>query len=216
MIKFKQISDTVLYTNTYIIHNDKDALIVDANFNPNKIINYIKSKNLNVVGILLTHGHFDHIYSLEKLYKLYNIPVYCSKETDKMLKDSEYNLSNTVSNDQLPDISLLLPTIKVKENSIISMGDFQINVYLNPGHSLGCTSYLFEKNFIITGDFIFKSTIGRTDLLGSNPKSMYTSIEKFQKIFNNTNLILLPGHGEVSTTEVELKKLDRIKKRITR
>lgn len=64
-----------LKENCYILHNGKDALIVDPGSEEDRIVNYISENKLNVKGILITHYHFDHIGALDYLKDKYNAPV---------------------------------------------------------------------------------------------------------------------------------------------
>lgn len=83
MIKIIRVVNSVLEENCYIIHNDKFALIIDPGSDSNKIIKEIEKNNLNILGILITHYHFDHITSLEIIkdkYKIKNIYDYTSND----------------------------------------------------------------------------------------------------------------------------------------
>jgi len=68
----------------------------------------------------------------------------------------------------------------------------------------GCISFIFD-NLIFCGDLIFKGSIGRTDLPGSNPMDMDSSLRSFKKTFSNFNYKILSGHGDESSTIEEFK-----------
>ena len=75
MLKVLCVVNGYLRENCYIIHNDKDALIVDPGSEGKRIINEIEKNKLNVVGILITNYHFDHIGALDELKDKYNCIV---------------------------------------------------------------------------------------------------------------------------------------------
>lgn len=71
MIDIITVVNGILEENCYVVHNGRDALVVDPGSEGNKIIDAIKTNNLRVVGILITHSHFDHIGALEDIKKEY-------------------------------------------------------------------------------------------------------------------------------------------------
>ena len=80
---------------------------------------------------------------------------------------------------------------------------FNFEVIYNPGHTDDSISYYFkEENILFSGDFIFKGSVGRTDL-GGNNLDMLNSINKIKQY--NKDIIIEPGHGEETTLEYELK-----------
>lgn len=99
--------------------------------------------------------------------------------------------------------------IKILDNTNTEEKEYQINkfkfhVIKTPGHTTDSISFYFEEeNKMFTGDFVFKNSIGRTDLDTGNLKEMYESIEKLKKYPKKTKLY--PGHGEETTLEEELK-----------
>lgn len=90
------------------------------------------------------------------------------------------------------------------EEKEYKIDDFVFKVIYTPGHSKDSVSFYFDQEKIMfVGDFVFKDTIGRTDLEGGNFDEMKSSIEKL-KLYPK-NIILYPGHGETTTLEAELK-----------
>ena len=90
MLKVLCIVNGYLEENCYIIHNDKNALIVDPGSESKKIINEINKLNLNVVGVLITHYHFDHIGALEDIKKEYNIKDVIDYKSENTIKINEF------------------------------------------------------------------------------------------------------------------------------
>lgn len=101
-------------------------------------------------------------------------------------------------------------SIKIcKKSSLQEMsymiGDFSFQVIYTPGHSKDSVSFYFpEENVMFVGDFIFKESIGRTDLPGGDSMEMKESIKKL--LTYDENIILYPGHYEITTLKDEIAK----------
>ena len=179
-----------LQTNTYLLQIDNDVLLVDPASKAEKLIDILGERNL--IGILLTHGHFDHIKAVDGLYDKYHCPVYIHKDDESMARDkssgSMFGLVSYIS----------CPTIHIKEG-INKIGPFEFEVIYTPGHSEGSVIYVFD-DCIFTGDTLFKGSIGRTDLKGGSFSTIRQSLQIF-KSFDN-NYIIYPGH-DLSTTLYE-------------
>ena len=90
MLKVEVVVNGYLEENCYIVHNDKNALIVDPGSESKKIIDKVKELNVNVIGILITHYHFDHIGALEDIKKEYNITDVIDYKSDKEIKIKDF------------------------------------------------------------------------------------------------------------------------------
>lgn len=167
MLNIKKIVVGELETNCYIVENKDSCLVIDPGDEFSKIKNSINKK---VVGVLLTHKHFDHVRALKEIVDYYNVPVY-----------DKNNLSNGVN----------------------KIGDFELIVNYNPGHTMDSISFMFD-NIMFSGDFIFKGCIGRTDL-GGDFAMMQDSIGKILKSENDYKIY--PGHGDVTTLDEEREML---------
>lgn len=167
-MEIKKIITGDLKENCYILINNNDCLVIDPGDNINKIIREII--NLNLIGILITHYHFDHIGALNDLLKFKNVNIY-----DYKLEEKEYKINN-----------------------------FIFNIIKTNGHTNDSVSFYFKnENIMFVGDFIFKETIGRTDLPSGSVNEMKESINKIKKF--DKNLIIYPGHGEDTILDYELK-----------
>ena len=165
-MKIKTIVTGSLSENCYILINDNDCLVVD----PGDDFALIKEeiKNYNLLGILITHYHFDHIGALEDLLKYKQVPIY-----DYNLTDSDYKISN-----------------------------FNFKIIKTPGHtSDSIIFYFFYDNCMFVGDFVFKGSIGRTDLPTGNNAEMKNSIDKIKTY--DENIVLYSGHGESTNIKDE-------------
>lgn len=90
------------------------------------------------------------------------------------------------------------------EETEYSINDFKFKIIKTPGHtSDSITFYFYNENMMFVGDFVFKETIGRTDLPTGNDIEMVSSIKKIKQYDKDT--VLYPGHGEETTIEHELE-----------
>jgi hydroxyacylglutathione hydrolase len=185
-LKIKPCGD--YQTNCYII--DK-KIIIDPGINATKWVN----ENVeNPKAILLTHGHFDHIWSVAELQKKYNIPVYIHK-------NDEFMLSNDIFNTNVPKAKA---DVLIKKDKTIKIDDIEISFKHFPGHTPGSMTIEIE-NIMFSGDFIFNGSIGRVDFPYSSPTEMKKSLHKFLEIKNDK--IIYPGHGEKTTIKKEQENI---------
>ncbi|AVQ33083.1 MBL fold metallo-hydrolase [Staphylococcus muscae] len=187
-------------TNAYFVENDSELLLIDPSGEPERIISKLSSMDKPLIGILLTHAHFDHIAALDAVLAYKDVPVYMHPEEVDFLDDPEKNGSAKFAIHGLPIITSQA-TPKLQEEGFMQIGQFKINVLHTPGHSPGSLTYVFD-DFAIVGDTLFNNGIGRTDLYRGNYETLIDSIK--DKIFElDETLPLYPGHGPSTTVEQE-------------
>ena len=193
-MEVKVIKSGLLQTNTYVVSIENNCIILDPAFAYDAIVEYIDSKNLKVLGILLTHGHFDHIEASNDLARMYACKVYVGKEDVKLLLDSNLNgASKYMRREITVDKQYLMA---FDREIILKLDNFMIDVMFTPGHSRGRCCYLIG-NELFSGDTLFKDGIGRVDLPDSDPNSMDSSLRYIFTLKNET--IVFPGHGDETT-----------------
>lgn len=178
--------------NTYVLKNDaNECLIVDASASLEEIKNLVGDSK--VVGVLLTHGHYDHFVNLDKIINEYQTKCYLSElELDK-LYSPKLNYSpvfNTFFCSKLEEESFE----KLYNEQQFSLGQFSIRAMLTPGHTNGCMCYLIDNKHLFTGDTLFENSHGRTDLLTSDEKEMKNSLKFLKDNFGGFKFFA--GHGE--------------------
>ena len=192
-----------LTSNTYIVGKiNQNCLIVDLGNNDSSIIEYVKENYNLVEGILLTHGHYDHIQAVDSFIKEfnYNIPIYISKFDLELLNNPNLNCSALHNKKVITNFNPIL----IENEKDINLRSFNIKPIFTPYHTSGSICYLLEdENALFTGDSLFKLSIGRTDLPTSDSTKLNKSISKLFKL--SKYLTIYPGHGEITNLEYELR-----------
>ena len=181
--------------NTYLISEKKETVIIDPGVKFEQLSEFIEENELNVKAILLTHGHVDHIFTLNECVNEFDCPVYIHENERDFLFDPNLNLSSTIYNKiVLKDKSKV---VTYKDNDIISMPYNNIKVIYTPGHTRGSSCFQY-KHFLFSGDTIFSDGVGRTDLpTGSQSKLVESINNLLNKLKDNT--VIYPGHGTFTT-----------------
>ena len=201
MIHVKQIMTGPIQENCYVIYNDKHALIVDPGEEAEKIQGVIESLNVTPIAVLITHAHYDHIGALEAIRSHYNIPVYINPIEQDWLTDPVLNLSGMARHDDIPDVICQPAEYEVTNYETYTLGDMTFKVVPTPGHSPGSVSYIFD-DFVITGDALFRGSVGRSDLPMGDGEALLAGIRK--ELFTlPDNFRAYPGHGPQTTIRRE-------------
>ena len=194
-LKVTRIVTGPLQENCYIVQQNHNALIIDPGSDGHKIKEYIFNHSLTPRAILLTHAHFDHIGAVEELRRDYHIPVYMNELEEEWLNNPELNLSSQM--ERQPVICQPAEFNLTINHCSRCLGDIAFEMIPTPGHTIGGTCYLFD-DFIMTGDTLFKHSIGRCDFPSGNYDELINSIKT--KLFTlDDSLTIYPGHGEAST-----------------
>lgn len=190
-------------SNTYVVYDDKICVIIDLGTCKKQLINFINENKLEVVGILLTHGHYDHIAGIDEFVKHFpNIKVYIDKNDAELLNDSSANCSKLFQE----NFKLSYSNIQLINNfdCLEFSENFKFEVYETPYHTNGSVCYLLKsENALFVGDSLFKNSIGRDDLPTSNSKLRKGSLEIIKSF--DKNLIVYPGHGPITKLSDEIK-----------
>lgn len=190
-------------TNSYVCHNDSDAVIVDASCsNPeeeSEITDYIRFNDLTVQHLLLTHAHIDHILGCKTLSDRFNLSWQAHLDTAIWLKEAQTQA--LIYGLQMPPVPE--PSIWLNEQSTVTFGNARWRILYTPGHAPGSICFVDdESQFIIAGDVLFQQSIGRTDLPGGNMGTLMASI--FQKLLTLPDeMTVYAGHGPPTTIGLE-------------
>jgi len=182
-------------TNCYFITNEEsnEVIIIDPASNSEQIQDFIKQRGLKPVGILLTHGHFDHIYAVDNIRKLNDTQVYAHEKEQAILADADLNLSSIFGVPFTTAADVLL-----KDRSELEMAGAKIEVMLTPGHTAGSVCYYMAKeDIIMSGDTLFCESYGRTDFpTGSSTELKHSIKDRLFTLPDNTTVY--PGHEGIT------------------
>jgi glyoxylase-like metal-dependent hydrolase (beta-lactamase superfamily II) len=201
MLKVKKIISGALEVNCYLIYDSQTlkTVVVDPGEEGEKVILEIKKNNLKPEMLINTHGHFDHIFSDDKIRLEFNIPLAVHKDEARMIADVCQNYSQ----DYAPvPMSVKNPEILLEDEQEVKLSFTTFKVIHTPGHTDGGICLLFD-GFLISGDTLFAGTIGRTDFVGGDIEKMKGSLLKLKKL--SPNLIIYPGHSSQTTLANELR-----------
>ena len=201
-------------TNSYIYKDlqSNSAIIIDPGGDIVEIVDTIKKNHLKIDYIVVTHSHFDHIASLEKIYNLFSVPIIVHEAEFENVEDNKKNLSNMFGFDGIKDGGKHLQWKKVKDNETFFCGKQEIKVIHTPGHTVGgMCIYIDEglvtkkdesEKYLFTGDTLFCGTVGRTDFDGGDYNVLMESLKKLSKLPRETKIF--PGHEQTSSIGDEL------------
>ncbi len=192
-----QLTLGYLRTNCYIVYGkDNKAAVIDPADCADVIESKLEELGLTIDKILLTHAHFDHIMAVEDLRKS-GAELYIHKEDLKMLNDPNLNhmLRATGKEIEFKNVEHILI-----DGDVIDIGGEELKVLHTPGHTQGSVCYISDE-WIVSGDTLFRETVGRTDLYGGSIDSMLSSLKKLQEL--EKDYAVYPGHGKSTTLKHE-------------
>lgn len=195
-MKIKRLLLGHLQTNGYVISNEnKQCIIIDPGDIGKKVVNYITEEELEVVAILLTHGHFDHIGAVDYLYNIYTCDIYIHEEDIALLKDENLNLS-------VFETPFTISSPIKKAIAKMNIASMDIEWMHLPGHCPGSSMIRFiDEGVIFSGDVLFKDSIGRFDFPGSSKHDTQLSLQQIKEL--DYDATIYPGHGESTSLRSE-------------
>ena len=185
-----------VFTNCYFLKNKEtgELLIVDPGDYAEKVFQKVSLMQGKPVGILLTHGHFDHILAAEEIKKKYNIPIYACAKEEKTLQDPRINLTAFHMSSYTLKADVYLTDLQVVE-----LAGFSVQMIETPGHTLGsCCYYLKDEGVLFSGDTVFCGSVGRTDFPEGSTAAIVNSLHRLLEALPD-NTEVYPGH-DTSTT----------------
>lgn len=204
-MKITCIPAGILLANCYVIETEnKNAVIIDAGGDFEKIKRFLTENELNLKKILLTHGHFDHIGAVQQLSEYYKAEVFIHESDAVMLTDSTASLADSIG-------SLYKPVEKfttIKDGDVIKQDELSFEVIHTPGHTLGGVCYKCE-NSLFTGDTLFKLSMGRTDFPNGSASQLLNSLKRLADLDGDFDVY--PGHNETTTLDFERKNNSYLK-----
>lgn len=192
---FKVLPVGPMGANCYIIgcEETKKAAIVDPGGDAPKIIREVEALGLTPEAIVLTHGHIDHIFSVDEVRDKIKAKVYIHEDDAEMLTDSKKNLSFFMGQ----QVGFRAADETLVDNEELPLGNLTLKIIHTPGHTPGGICIQVE-NYLITGDTLFAGSVGRSDFPGGSHEVLISSIKE-KLLTLPDNLKVYPGHGPSST-----------------
>ena len=191
-------------SNCYLVEDSGHALIVDPSTSAAAILRRLREDGCTADAVLLTHGHFDHIMSIDTLRGAEEgLQVLIHEADAPMLTDGQKNAFALFFGQERvwKDADVLL-----RDGQTITVGNAVFRVLHTPGHSPGSICLLCEEEgVLITGDTLFADNIGRCDLWEGSHAVMRKTLQALRDLPGD--LTIYPGHGG---TNVLSRALDNV------
>jgi len=204
MLKLKSFTFNNFLENTYLLYDEtKACAILDPGCleqdEKDKLHDFIQRHELQIVQLLITHGHIDHVLGNQYVKDTYQVPLALHRIEAPMLRTIEaYAPQYGIIEYKAVEADTLL-----EEGDQIKFGKVTLEVLHVPGHSPGHIAfYDKESQVCLSGDVLFRGSIGRTDLTGGDHATLIRSIQ--EKIFPlGDSVVIYPGHGAKTTVGEE-------------
>ncbi len=192
----KTVSTNMFFTNTYILTDPETGVsaLVDPGEWTSELEKACEETGMeNIKYILLTHGHFDHIYGLDEAKEKTGAKIAISEIDAPMLKNPMQNASRLIG---AAVICSSEPDILLCDGDEIELGNLRLTVIVTPGHTKGSVCFLCN-DILISGDTMFCQGNGRTDLYGGDDHELMMSFRRLAALPDECNVY--PGH-DIPTT----------------
>lgn len=206
MIQVQAFTFNPFGENTYLLFDEtKECVVVDPgchNYEERKILkDFIEAQQLKVVHLLNTHAHIDHVLGNEFIKRTYNVKLHLHQKDLPLLN----NAASRAEYYGFPNYEGSTVDVFIEEGDKITFGNSTLNILFVPGHAPGHVAFVnVEQNICISGDVLFKSSIGRTDF----PLCSYEDLQKSirTKLYTlPAEVVVYPGHGITTTIGFERK-----------
>ncbi len=188
-------ADRRFATNSYLVEDDAthDAVVIDANLEPDAMVELVQRRNAKVRAILLTHTDLDHIAGLHELREAFGpVPVAVHDAERAVVADGR-----PLRREFGPIATKIDNVVSLVEGETYRAGSLAFEVLHTPGHSPGGVS-LRIGDCLFTGDALFAGSVGRSDFANSNPAELLDGIRS-RLLSLPDDLLVYSGHGPATT-----------------
>lgn len=200
MLEIKSFTFGPFQTNTYVVSNEHEILLIDPacsnDYERQQLLNYLSPFNLQL-SIIATHGHLDHLWGAKWATEKWGVPVLIHETDIPMVKAMQqqydmFGIRATAETFPMEKIPILYSQFSILNSQLIE----------TPGHTPGSICLYWQKEkVLISGDTLFCMGYGRTDLPGGNTGQLIDSLERLFLL--PPDVKVYPGHGEITTIGAE-------------
>jgi hydroxyacylglutathione hydrolase len=200
-VRIEATADRQFHTNSYLVEDEdtKDAVVIDANLEPQLMVALVRKRKASVKAILLTHTDIDHIAGLAALLAEFgSIPVAVHEAERHVISEGKpLRREFGAATGQVENV------VSLVEGERFRAGSLDFEVLHTPGHSPGGVTLKIGDN-LFTGDALFAGSIGRSDFANSNSEALLDGINA-KLLTQPDDLVVYSGHGPATTIGRERK-----------
>lgn len=209
MFTIEQMTVGAWKAECYALTNEAGTIVLDPGAEPQRILRWLGDKN--VVGIILTHCHSDHIGAVNELVEAYGCWVACGAHD----VDGVADVHRSGFDEEGIDYTVDHVDRALEEGDVVTWGGDSLTVLNTPGHTPGSICLLCEdQKVMFSGDMLFQGAIGSTAFVLGNDADMVRSCARLTEL--DPALRVYPGHGGPTTMQAELPMLAFIVQRAMR
>lgn len=187
----------IFASNCYILGDSGEGAIIDCGVKADEVKEVIEKAGLKIKYIILTHGHIDHIAEVDRIREITGAKVVMHKDDAQSLSNSMLNGSTLLgSSAEFKSADGIL-----NHGDVLEVGGLKLEVIHTPGHTPGGICIKVEDK-VFTGDTLFRTSIGRTDLGNGNYEDIINSI-RTRLMTLDESVTVYPGHGGDTTIGFE-------------
>jgi hydroxyacylglutathione hydrolase len=200
-LRVEQLPLGPIGTNCYVARVDAsapEAAVVDPSGDAAELRLLLAELGARCAGILVTHGHWDHLLGVADLAEGTGAPVYMSEGERALLENPAGMTPAGVS------LRPYTPDVLLEGGETVEVAGISFEVRSVPGHSPAHLSY-YADGSLFSGDVLFAGSVGRTDLPGADWDTLVRSIRSLVDAYP-AETIVYPGHGPATTLGAELAR----------
>lgn len=199
-VKYLRVVGGPLKTNSYIIYSGGEGIVIDPGVGADRLVRAIREAGVTEVRyILLTHGHFDHVYFASEVSEALGAKVLIHPSDIGIMRSSGIWGTPLYGRRFQPPEEVE----PVSDGQVVRAGELEARIIHTPGHTPGSICAIIDK-LLVTGDTLFKGTVGATFFPGGSREKLQSSLEKLARLPGDYTV--LPGHGDETSLERERRE----------